>query len=245
MILIDRHVHTTFSDGAQTPEEMVRAAVEKGMKTIGFSDHSYTFFDESYCMKKADIPAYKNCIAQLKEKYKDQIEILCGIEQDFYSKEPAEGYDYIIASVHYIKLGEEYVPVDETPEDLVNAAERFFDGDIYAVAETYFDTVAKIKEADIIGHIDLITKFQGIRPLFDTAHPRYMAAARRAADALLRLGVPFEINTSPLYRKAKTDPYPETPLMEYIRDRGGKFVLSGDCHCKEMLCFSFEKYKNV
>ena len=51
----DFHVHTTFCDGINTPEEIVISAISRGMDKIGFSGHSYTFFDEEYCMKKADI----------------------------------------------------------------------------------------------------------------------------------------------------------------------------------------------
>ena len=83
MILSDLHVHTIFSDGKNTPEEMVRAAISKGMTKIGFSDHSYTSYDESYCMSREGTAVYRKVIAGLKEKYRDQIEILCGIEQDF------------------------------------------------------------------------------------------------------------------------------------------------------------------
>ena len=42
----DFHIHTTFSDGKCTPEELVLLALEKGMTHIGFSDHSYTPFDD-------------------------------------------------------------------------------------------------------------------------------------------------------------------------------------------------------
>ena len=41
MILVDRHIHSTFSDGANTPEEIVQEAINRQMTTIGFSDHSY------------------------------------------------------------------------------------------------------------------------------------------------------------------------------------------------------------
>ena len=244
----DLHVHTTFSDGANTPEQMVRAALEKGLERIGFSDHSYTFFDESYCMRQENIPAYQACISELKEKYKGNIEVLCGIEQDFYSAEPATGYDYVIGSVHYLKLDEQYVPVDETSDHLVAAAEKYFDGDIYGLVECYFETVAKVVErtdCDIIGHLDLITKFQGQTPLFDTAHPRYVNASRRAAERLLQSGKPFEINTSPLFRGALSHPYPAPSLLEYLRERGAKFILSGDCHNAEMLCFEFDRMKSL
>ena len=243
----DLHTHTTFSDGANTPVEMVMAAIEKGMDCIGFSDHSYTFFDESYCMLRENIPVYKAQIAALKEQFRDRIHILCGIEQDYYSTEPTDGYDFVLGSVHYLRLGGEYVPVDETADHLVAAAEKYFGGDIYGVVEAYFDTVAGVVEqtgCDVIGHLDLITKFQGQRKLFDTAHPRYVAASRRAADRLLATGKPFEINTSPLFRKAKAAPYPELPLLQYLAEHGAEFVLSGDCHCKEMLCFGFEEFED-
>ena len=40
----DLHVHTTFSDGKNTPEEMILAALDKGLETIGvFRSQSYFF----------------------------------------------------------------------------------------------------------------------------------------------------------------------------------------------------------
>ena len=47
MILEDFHLHTTFSDGKHTPEEMIRAALDMGMKRIGISDHAPTPSGES------------------------------------------------------------------------------------------------------------------------------------------------------------------------------------------------------
>ena len=53
MSFSDLHLHTTFSDGKNSPEEMVEEAIRLGLSEIGFSDHAYTFFDERYCMAKA------------------------------------------------------------------------------------------------------------------------------------------------------------------------------------------------
>lgn len=247
MVLTDLHVHTSFSDGKNTPEEMVQEAIARGMDTIGFSDHSYTVFDESWCMKKGDIPAYHACIEDLKTRYQGKIKILCGIEQDFYSQEPIDGYDYVIGSVHYIKAGEEYIPVDESPEILKAAAEKYFGGDLYALIGAYYRTAAKVVEktgADIIGHFDLITKFNEGGALFDEANPRYVAASRAAADCLLKTGRPFEINTGAISRGYRTAPYPSRALREYIREHGGSFLLSSDSHAKESLCFRFDELQN-
>ena len=59
MINRDFHIHTTFSDGKYSPEEMVEYAVSIGMTHMGFSDHSYTSFDDSYCLAKNGEDDYK------------------------------------------------------------------------------------------------------------------------------------------------------------------------------------------
>ena len=98
----DLHTHTTYSDGKNTPEEMVLAAVCAGLDAIGISDHAYTAIDESYCIKKEKISAYVAEISALKEKYKGKIEVLCGIEQDYFSDEPTDMFDYSIGSGSYL-----------------------------------------------------------------------------------------------------------------------------------------------
>ena len=99
----DLHVHTTYCDGKDTSEEMVKEAIEKGLTTLGFSVHSYMDFDLSYCIKKERIEDYRNEINSLKEKYKDKIEILCGVELDYFSVMDVSEFDYKIGSVHYVK----------------------------------------------------------------------------------------------------------------------------------------------
>ena len=242
IILSDLHIHSSFSDGADTPEEIVLYAIEKKMERIGFSDHSYTEFDLSYCMKKEVIEAYKAEILRLKEKYKDKISILLGIEQDFYSEEPTDDYDYIIGSVHYIKSGDSYIPIDDSAECLINAANTYFGGDIYALCEVYFDTVSKIRNADIIGHFDLVTKFNEQAPLFDEKNSRYITAYERALDVLIKTGIPFEINMGAISRGYRKTPYPSPDIIEYIKKRGGKIVLSSDAHRKEAIMLDFQKY---
>lgn len=241
----DFHIHTTFCDGTDSAEDIVREAIRKKMKRLGFSGHSYTFFDESYCMSKSGTEEYKAEINRLKEEYRADIDILCGIEQDFYSKEPTDGYDYVIGSVHYIKKNGEYFPVDESAEILLNAAKKHYGGDMYALAEDYFETVSQAAEktnADIIGHFDLIAKFNETHNLFDEKNQRYTAAYKKAVDKLLAYNIPFEINTGAISRGYRKTPYPNTDILKYIREKGGKTILSSDSHSKETLCFGFDKY---
>lgn len=246
MISKDLHMHTVYCDGACTPEEMVQSAIGKGLTTVGISAHSYTFFDTSYCMQQADIPRYLSELRYLRAKYYDKIHVLCGVEQDYYSDYPTDDFDYVIGSVHYVKADGEYIPVDESAEILKNAAAKSFGGDIYALCEAYFRTVADVvrkTDCDIIGHFDLISKFIEKEPLFDRNHPRYVAAWQAAVDELLQYDVPFEINTGAISRGYRTEPYPAADMIAYILEKGGRFILSSDAHSKENVAYKFEEYE--
>ncbi len=241
----DLHTHTTYCDGKNTPEEMVAAAIKKGMSCIGFSGHGYTFFDESYCMSKQGVKDYCAEIAALKIKYAGKIDVLCGVEQDYYSLEATDGFDYVIGSVHYLFVGGEYFALDESPEVFEAGLKKYFNGDAYLLAEEYFKTVADVAQktnADIIGHFDLITKFNAKNRFFDTSHPRYKAAWKAAADKLLTYGKPFEINTGAISRGYTDCPYLSDEIRQYIKAKGGTFILSSDSHSAETLCFGFDKY---
>ena len=246
MITKDLHMHTAFCDGTGSPEDMVISAVDKGLTAVGICCHSYTFFDKSYCIKKEAVPRYFAELRYLRAKYYDRIHVLCGVEQDYYSDCPTDDFDYVIGSVHYIRADDAYIPVDEDAETLKNAAEKFFGGDIYALCERYFETIADVVNktgCDIIGHFDLITKFIEREPLFDVSHPRYVAAWQKAADALLKADVPFEINTGAMSRGYRTAPYPSTEIIAYIRERGGRFVLSSDAHSMDAIAYKFNEFE--
>ncbi len=246
MILSDFHVHTLFCDGTASSEEYVRAAIEKKMKAIGFSAHSHTAFDESWCMTEP--LKYRAVLSELKEKYKDKIDILCGVEQDFYSDETAAEYDYVISSVHYIRRGEKYFPIDESAELFEALALGEFGGDFYALAEEYFKSVAEAAQkwdADIVGHFDLIAKFNEGGRFFDEENPRYLSAAHRAAQALAADNRIFEINTGAIPRGYRLTPYPSLPVLNEIARLGGRVILSSDSHTPNTLLFGFAEAEAV
>lgn len=254
----DFHIHTGYCDGRGTPDEIVQAAIAKGLDIIGFSGHAHTSFDESFCMSVEATEEYEKAVREAAAKYADKIQVLCGIEQDYYSDQPTDRWDYVIGSAHYVKVpaGENgdgphcragafaYPSVDDTPEIFEDGIERYFGGDAYAFAEAYFNVVADVVRktgADIIGHFDLITKFNaggengGKGKFFDESHPRYIAAWQKAADALLQTGVPFEINYGAVNRGLRNEPYPSKPIRDYIAARGGKFIQNSDSHSPETL----------
>ena len=238
----DLHMHTVFSDGKNTPEEMVQEAIRLGMDTVGISDHSHL----DPCGMTLEAGAeYRAEIARLKKKYAGQIRVLCGLERDFISDD-FEDYDYVIGSVHLLTMPDgHHVSIDWTAEKQREGVEKYFGGDWYAFAEAFYETEAKVVEVtkcDIIGHFDLITKFIEQDPQFDVNHPRYVKAWQKAADILLQTGKPFEINTGAISRGYRTEPYPAKNIRDYIRTRGGKLILSSDSHQRENIAYRFAEY---
>ena len=235
-------MHSSFSDGENSPEELVRRAQEKGMTHLGISDHGYAPYDTDCCIPLPLLAEHWDCLRALKLRCRDTLALYCGIEQDFYSDTPTEAYDYVIGSVHYLLCEGIYFAVDDTPERLRELCARGYGRDFYALAEDYYQTVGAVYErtrCDLIGHFDLISKFNEKVPLFDPAHPRYVAAWQGAADRLLATGRPFEINTGAMSRQWRTEPYPADPILRYLASRGARFVLSSDSHSAENLCFAF------
>ncbi len=244
MTKTDYHMHTAFCDGKNTAEEMVCAAIEAGLTRIGFSGHSHTPFDESYCMSVENTAAYREEIARLKEKYRGRIEILCGVEQDYYSDMPTDGYDYVIGSVHYLKFGDDYIPVDEGNQNLRRAAEQYCGGDILSVCERYYETVAGVEEktdCEIIGHFDLISKYNEAEQIFNEHSARYVAAWQAAADRLLRSDALFEPNTGAISRGCRKKPYPSEDILAYLAAHNARVIRSSDSHSANTICFGFSE----
>ena len=239
----DLHVHTTFCDGKSTAEEIVLCAIGKGFSVLGFSGHAPMPFETDWCMTEDGAALYRAERARLREKYRDKIRIYCGVEQDYFSESPTDAYDFVIGSVHYVKKNGCYLPVDETREVFSEAVEKHYGGDYYAFAEDYYTLERDVVDrtgADIIGHFDLITKFNEGDALFDTRHPRYAAAWQSAAAALLPIGIPFELNTGAMSRGYRAAPYPAGDILAYLAEHGGCAVLSSDSHRADTLGFGFD-----
>ncbi len=111
-MLTNFHTHTTFCDGKATAEDMVLSALETGFCSLGFSGHGYTPYDPRYCMK--DTEGYIAEVKRLKEKYKNDIEIYLGIEEDSRSPQCRRDFDYVIGSCHYCESGGILTPIDSS-----------------------------------------------------------------------------------------------------------------------------------
>jgi len=242
------HTHTIYVDGLLTPEGMIKAALEKNCGSLGFSEHSYVPSDKRYSMNPHAALKYVSELNALKIKYAGTIEVFIGVEHDYYTAVPVEGLDYRIGAAHYVRIGDDFITIDAGAEHQKSMADKYFGGDYYAMAEAYFTTIGGIMDktnADIIGHFDLIAKYNFNGRLFDENHPRYKAAALGAMDKILKDCKIFEVNTGMMYRFNKSEPYPSVLLLKELQKRGGEVILSSDSHDAESICYKFDEMQEL
>ncbi|MBO5223029.1 MAG: histidinol-phosphatase [Clostridia bacterium] len=243
---IDLHTHTYFCDGENSPEEMVLSAIEKGLDVIGILAHSFVQEDPEGSMPIDKQAEFISTVNELKEKYKNKIEVRVGIEMDMYSRVDTTGFDYIIGSCHYVKKDGKLRAIDISEDDFISTVKELFDGDYESAYEWYYNSLSELKNrtnADIAGHIDLITKYNDGNKYFDTYSEKYVNSYKKAVEKLVEDGLVFEVNTGGMH-KYKSEPYPSKQIREYIKQRGGKLMLSSDAHKKEDIAFLFDRYKN-
>ncbi len=231
------HTHTSLCDGRDTPQEVARYARSLGFTSLGFSGH----MDQDIHM---DFPAYLEEIERLKKIYEGEMEILCGVELDtLYDAKTAAGAQYVIGSTHFLPVPEgDLAAVDLSEEVICQACERFYGGDYYALCRSYYELEATVYEktgCTFVGHFDLVTRFNDQMHFVNEEDPRYLGPALETLEYLNSLGLPFEINAGAVNRGRKKEFYPHHRLLSFLREKGGRILISSDAHQKELLNGAF------
>ncbi len=233
------HNHTVFSDGKNSPEQMVIAAIKQGLTAVGISDHSYTPHDERYCMKKDAEFDYINTVKDLKRRFSNKITVAVGAEVDLFAQKIDKSkYDYTIGSVHYIKKGGDFYPIDDSKEGELYIIDEVYGGDQLAFCRDYYDEVAQnIAEnrPDIVGHFDLVTKFG----LVDESSEQYRKIALDTVDKILEYNPIFEVNTGAIAKEICSAPYPARFILEHLKEKGARVTVNSDAHCADNISFGF------
>ena len=255
---VNYHTHSTWCDGKDSPRRIIQTAVEKGFDVIGFSSHAMLpENDTDWVLTPEKALRYATEIRLLAEEFKDKIRVLCGVEADYVpgGANPDRGTyaavrpDYIIGSIHFVLAGDgARVPVDHTPELLADGLRDHFGGDGEAFVRAYFrqqrEMVSRF-DFDIVGHLDLVRKFNLKHPYFDESAAWYRAELVETADAVAASGKLVEVNTGAVVRGWLREPYPSAGFRELLKDRGVKFVLSSDAHAAEAVDGAFDRFAEI
>jgi len=226
----DYHLHTPLCKHAQgTPEEFRDAARSLGIPEICFTDHcpNPDGYDPGNRMGLGQYLQYRRSITMLRDG--SLPEVLFGIEVDFYEgcdvflREwlPAQGFDYVLGSVHFI---------DGWGFDNPDSRHIWDDVDVTATWRIYFGLISRLAKTglfDAVGHLDLPKKFNHRpreRDLVEMAQP--------ALDRIAEAGMGLEINASGL-RKTVAEIYPSALLLRLAREREIPVCFGSDAHRPE------------
>lgn len=102
----DLHCHSTWSDGANTIEEMAQAAIDRGLKVLAITDHSGGL-GIAYGLTSEKLRAQGEEIRRLQAKLGDRLTLLHGSEVEIHADgtldfpdEVLAELDIVIASLH-------------------------------------------------------------------------------------------------------------------------------------------------
>ncbi|MBR5287428.1 MAG: histidinol-phosphatase [Clostridia bacterium] len=259
------HAHGQFDDGKSTLEDMLLASKAAGLTSLGFSVHCPLPFGTDWACPQSSLADYIAEVRRLQEKYAGRIELFLGVEWDVTAEDfDLTPFDYAIGSAHHLpcamKLPEncppelakqfamDYPSVDDSAEATARCLAGHFGGDADAYAKAYFTEVKKAAAKDdarIVGHFDLLTKFDEARGFFSRKTAAYTAAALDAMEALVHADKIFEINTGAISRGHRSEPYPSRELLCVLREMGGKVTISADTHHVSSVACAYDLAESI
>ena len=256
MILSDIHMHTDFSSDSKSPmESMIQGAIEKGLKTICFTEHlDYEYpADNSQDLFLVDIDAYQKKLYTLKEVYQNDIDILFGIEfgllphlsKRYEAIASSYDFDFIIGSSHlvpapwYLNDSRHGDPYDDS----------FWEGrSVEDICEAYFqsiiDNISSYKNFDTYGHIDYIIRYAPEKNK-DYSYKKYAHKLDPILKSLIENDIALEVNTAGFkYGLGFCHPYPE--IIKRYKQLGGEIITIGsDGHKPEHIAYDFDKGNDI
>lgn len=246
----DYHTHSRLCNHAMgSLKDYVHAAIEKNLKQIGLSDHHpMTFLPEplhQYAMSLEDLGPYFDKANALKQVYKENIEVLVGLEVDYFKnafnkykgviKQYEGNFNYLIGSIHVIPLNEyEALPVDI--EESVPSIKNIGIDKMFLSYYKAMEELIKSKYFDIIGHFDLPKK-TGLVP---EDNELIWQKILSLLDHIESTDMLVEINTSGI-RNTSQEQYPSDNIIKELIIREIPLTLGSDAHSPSDVAYAFHE----
>lgn len=221
-MIANYHTHTPRCRHAEgTEEEYVQAAIQGGLRILGFSDHTPYWFPGGYYshmrMYPDELGGYCDAVRAVQKKYAGKLQIHLGLEVEYYpayfrellSRLRDQGVEYILLGQHWLgsEINEPYCGYTTEDEALL---ERYCNQVIEAMNTGLFTYLA---------HPDLI-HFVGDEKIYQ----RHMRRLCREANAC---GIPLEINLLGLGERRH---YPNHLLWQVAGEENCRCIIGCDAH---------------
>jgi histidinol-phosphatase (PHP family) len=239
----DTHTHTARCGHAVGADfEYVETAIAAGVDVLAMTDHVPMYWlpeserKPNLAMAADELPRYVESVLTLKERYRDSVEIVLGLEADFIPGHEDElvrilesyPFDVVLGSVHSL---------DGWWVDGPGSVARFSKGpaEVDAVWAQYAGLLIGAAGSglfDVLPHLDLPKKF-GFRPT--TPFAGYEDAI---VSAVAASGCAVELSSAGR-RKPVGENYPSERLVRLLARAGARFVLSSDAHAPDEVGLGF------
>ena len=241
----DVHMHCSFSNDSEArPEDMIEAAIEKGLSVICFTDHydkdNFDWGEEAIF----DAEKYFKEMPLLREKYADRIDVRIGAELGFqpyladYYREFTETYpmDFIIGSAHSVEGHDVATKLLFQNREDKEAYRAYF--------EEMLEDVKKIKSYDVLGHMDYMVRYSkfGVKSY---SRDEYWDLIDEILKQVIADGKGIELNLSGIkYGLGFAHPHPE--ILKRYRELGGEIITVGsDGHIPEHIGYGFHLAEDI
>ncbi len=243
MVIIDSHMHSSFSSDSQAdPEAMIKKAIEKRFSYVCFTDHlEHDYPGGEFAL---DLDRYFEVLQELREKYASQIRVNIGVELGLQShlgehwKKVLEKYsfDFCIGSTHIVNRVDPYYPDFFTGRTEKEAYEEYFD--------CVYRNVQAFDACDVLGHLDYVVRYGPNRNRF-YSYSRHKEMIDEILKYAIAHGIGLELNTSG-FKYGLGHPSPHEDVLERYRELGGEVITIGsDAHAPENFAYEFTKAVNI
>ena len=231
---VNYHTHTQRCHHAWgTDEEFVRAAIRGGIRVLGFSDHGCWKYDSKFRshirMELSEFEEYYESLSNLREKYQDQIEILIGMECEYFPKY----MDWLKAFIKekkldYVILGNHYDTTDETGVYYGRTCNED------AVLKKYVDDCIAGMSTGVYSYLAHPDLFMRGREAFDELAK---SESRRLCQWCKEHGVILEYNLegARFCRERGVSWYPHPEFWKIAAETGNDVIIGYDAHLTESL----------
>lgn len=239
--LWDTHMHCYFSgDSEAAPNDMILAAIKKGISGICFTDHLDYDYKEEPGLFDLDVDAYQKEICQLQQQYKETLPIRFGIEIGLQPHVVEENraittsypFDFVIGSSHVVHGVDPYYEIYWQNRTEEEAIREYF--------SSILENLATNPDFDVYGHIDYVIRYAPTKNINYT-YIKYADVIDEILTKLITSGKGIEINTGG-FASGLGEPNPCIDIIKRYRKLGGEIITVGaDAHAPARVAADFDK----
>ncbi|MCQ6563032.1 histidinol-phosphatase HisJ [Paenibacillus mendelii] len=269
----DGHTHTEYCyhGSGEKAEQYVVQAIKNEFEIYSLTEHTPLperlssqipngpELIRELAMPFHELQHYLGMAEGLKEKYRDQIELLVGLEVDYIPGMESDTRQLLdscgnrledgVLSVHFLPGKSGWRCVDYTPADFKDGLIDYY-GSVDKVYQAYYDAVEQSIESDLgpnkprrVGHLTLIHKYQDIHKPTDPDCCR--ENIYRILSKVKAHNMELDFNVAGLFQPACREIYPPEWIIQEALRLNIPMIYGSDSHRVEHVGRGYDVFKEI